>query len=184
MVQAELFHNEVRNGKQPQRVANTNLGRPGQFAAQQVPVPIEQRKQGAQVSYRDNRSRTAGAAPGASPTSHEGNRVRLRGRIGRYFDVKRTQSGTLLAVFSVATVRPYRDESGNWQRKTVWQRIVVWGDAAQSVGEQLRKGAQVQVEGKLKTREWTDSENNLRTTTELVARDVRFVDAAENGMAA
>ncbi len=179
MVQAELFHNEVGNGKQPQRAANANPGRPEQFPAQKTPVPIERRKQSAQVPYRDNENRTAGAAPG--PHSE---RVRLRGRIGRYFDVKRTQSGTLLAVFSIVTARPYRDESGNWQKKTAWQRIVVWGDAAQSVGERLCKGAQVQVEGKLKTREWTDSENHLHTVTELVTRDVRFLDAAENEVAA
>jgi single-strand DNA-binding protein len=53
---------------------------------------------------------------------------------------------------------------------------VVWGEAAEALDQQLRKGARVQVEGKFKTREWTDRENNLRTTTELVARQVRFLD--------
>jgi single-strand DNA-binding protein len=120
-----------------------------------------------------------GAAPGV-----RSERIRLRGRVGRYFDVKRTQSGTLLAVFSMAATRPYRDESGKWLKKTVWQRIVVWGETAQAVGGQLRTGAQVSVEGKFKTREWTDSENRVHTTTELVAREVRFLDTSESGIAA
>lgn len=181
MVQAELFHNAIGIGKQRQRDANQEksghppVGINRQSSELRNPGQVTQ----AQKLHRDKMNRTAGAA--SDPHSE---RVRLRGRIGRYFDVKRTQSGTLLAVFSIATVKPYRDESGNWQKKIAWQRIVVWGEAAQTVGEQLQKGAQVQVEGKLKTREWTDSENRLHTTTELVARDIRFVDAAENGMAA
>ena len=182
MVQAELFHNAIENGKQPQRGAHPEKSGQPPVGLNRQSTQLRNRPgqvQQAQKPSRDNMNPSAGAAPG--PHSE---RVRLRGRIGRYFDVKRTQSGTLLAVFSLATTRPYRDESGNWQKKTGWQRIVVWGEAAQTVGEQLQKGAQVQVEGKLKTREWTDSENRLHTTTELVARDVRFVNTAENGMAA
>ena len=64
-------------------------------------------------------------------------------------------------------------------KQTVWQRIVAWGDIARSIAEPLQKGARVSVEGKFKTREWTDKENNLRTTTELIARNVRFLDVAE-----
>jgi single-strand DNA-binding protein len=111
-------------------------------------------------------------------------RIHLSGRIGRYFDLKQTQRGTWLAVFSMATAGSYKDESGQWQKKTAWQRVVVWGEAAEAVGQFLRKGAKVEVEGKLKTREWTDRENRLHTTTDLVARDVRFPDIAEDRMAA
>jgi single stranded DNA-binding protein len=106
--------------------------------------------------------------------------VRLTGRIGRYFEVKSTHRGTPLAVFSVATNHPHRDESGNWTKKTVWHRIVVWGAAARALEEQLEKGARVYIEGKFKTREWLDRENNPRTTTELVAREVRFVDLEDS----
>jgi single-strand DNA-binding protein len=134
--------------------------------------------------YQDKIHRPEANAPAETSDSQHGRRVTLLGRVGRYFEVKQTTRGTLLAVFSVATDKPYRDESGNWLKKTVWQKIVVWGAAAQAIGERLHKGAPVYVEGKLKTREWTDRENRLHTTTELVARDVRFVDASENAMAA
>jgi single-strand DNA-binding protein len=182
MVQQNMFPNEVRNRKQPQRAANavrtsqppSNTdrqagklqNRPAQF--HQAPRP-----------YPQNMSRIATMTPPAPlPESQDNGRVRLFGRIGRYFDVKQTQNGTTLATFSMATQKPYRDESGNWSKRTVWQRIVAWGETARGVSELLQKGARVSVEGKFKTREWTDRENNLRTTTELVAREVRFLDVA------
>jgi single-strand DNA-binding protein len=184
MVQAELFKSEVRNGKQPQQQKVAAPGKPSQFPAQRTANPNQPPSHSPQGPYRGNGNRTVSATTGAlSQSSHDG-AVRMRGRIGRYFDFKQTQSGKLFAFFSMATVRPYRDESGNWQKKIAWQRVVVWGEAAQVIGEQLRQGAQVQVEGKFKTREWTDRENRLHTTTDLVARDVLFVDSAESSMAA
>src|SRR5262249_52759233 len=113
-----------------------------------------------------------------SSQPNQGGHVRLFGRIGRYFEVKHTHSGLLRATFTLATHRSLNDGSGNWVKQTVWQRIVAWGDTARSVGELIQKGARVSVEGKFKTREWTDKDDNLRTTTELVARNVRFLDVA------
>ena len=97
-------------------------------------------------------------------------------------EVKRTQRGVLLATFSVGSERSYKDAAGQWQKKIVWQRIVVWGEFAQSLSKRLQSGAQVYVEGKLTMREWTDRQNNKRTSTDLVAYDVRFMDMAENGI--
>ena len=85
----------------------------------------------------------------------------------------------LLAVFSIAENRSSKDASGNWEKKTLWHEIVVWGDFAQRVGEKLETGAMVYVEGKLTTREWTDRDNNPRTSTEVVASEVHFVDVAD-----
>ena len=84
------------------------------------------------------------------------------GRIGRYFELKQTQTGKSLATFTLATVEPYRDESGNWAKRTVWRRIVAWDETAVAVGELIQKGARVSVEGSFKTREWTGRENNLQ----------------------
>jgi primosomal replication protein N len=110
--------------------------------------------------------------------AEENGQVRLFGWIGRYFEVKPTQSGVLRASFSIATPMTFRDSTGTAAKKTVWQRIVAWGPAAEAVQQQLRQGARVHIEGRFKTREWTDRDNNLRTTTELVARNVRFLDLA------
>jgi primosomal replication protein N len=187
MVQPNLFPHAAgghspANAKQLHPQKALNAARSGEPASSQPPNrQSAQRAELPQQGYTQNASRTV---PTAYFHPQEDARIHLSGRIGRYFDVKRTQSGKLLAVFSVATAGSYKDESGQWQKKTAWQRVVVWGEAAEAVAQFLRKGAQVEVEGKLKTREWSDRENRLHTTTELVARDVRFPDAAENRMAA
>jgi single-strand DNA-binding protein len=174
MVQQNMFPQEIRNSNPPQRGAKTpqpiqpasNVKRQAtapQNRSTQVQPPVQQfprnGNQGAQLDLQQN------------------NAVRLSGRIGRYFEVKQTQTGKSLATFTLATIEPYRDESGNWAKRTVWQRVVTWDKTAQLVSELIAKGARVSVEGKFKTREWTDRENNLRTTTELVARHVHFLDA-------
>lgn len=175
MVQSNLFPRQASNGKQPQ--LQSGEARPAVFPAtpriQQAPQPSSQ-----------TGSRMAPAAPATPSHSRADGRVRLSGRMGRYFDLKRTARGTLRAVFSIATAQPYCDPSGNWTKRTAWQRIVVWGEAAEAVGRRLRRGALVSVEGNLKTREWTDSEDRLHTTTELVAREVRFLDTAQDRVAA
>lgn len=114
----------------------------------------------------------------AHPAPPQAGAVQLSGRIGRYFAVKQTSTGKSLATFSLATVKPYRDESGNWTKQTVSHRVVAWGQTAELLSAQLEKGVRVSVEGKFKTREWVDRENNLRSTTELIARQVHFLDAA------
>lgn len=182
MVQQNMFPSEVRNGKQPQRAGNaartnqapagtnsqagTLQNRPAQFQQTQKQHPGE--------AYRN-----AGTPPSPRSAEQENRRVRLFGRIGRYFEVKQTQSGKALATFSLATLEPYKDETGNWSKRTVWQRIVAWEETARSLSEFLQKGARVSVEGKFRTREWIDKENNLRSTTEVVARSVHFLDLAE-----
>lgn len=193
MVQQNLFPHEVKNGKQPQRAANATRGAQPPARISQQPSANRQAEEprnrcgyGQPALYQNPQSsnRAATVAPGSHTGSQDNDRVRLFGWIGRYFEVKQTQSGVSLATFSLATHKRYKDEAGNSLKETVWQRIVVWGEAAEALGQQLRKGARVEVEGKFKTREWTDRENNLRTTRELVAKDVRFVNSAEGAMAA
>jgi single-strand DNA-binding protein len=106
--------------------------------------------------------------------------VSVLGRVGRYPQLKCTLRGTMIAKFSVASEKPYRDTSGKWQKRTVWQRIVVWGEAARGISDRLRTGVRVFVEGRLNIREWTDRENNPHTTRELYAEELRFVDMSRN----
>lgn len=182
MTQQNLFPQQTRNGKPSQRAA----GKPQ--AAQLAVVPNRQATthpkpsaplpQAAQHSPQKS-YRNTGVSPASYSEAQRNDSVRLFGWVGRYFDFKQTQSGKSLATFSLATQRPYRSTSGSWLKKTVWQRVVAWGETAESISALLQKGARVSVEGKFKTREWTDKENNLRTTTELVARHVHFLDMAE-----
>ncbi|HEY1499729.1 MAG TPA: single-stranded DNA-binding protein [Acidobacteriaceae bacterium] len=182
MVQQNMFPNEVRNGKQSQRAANaarTNqppAGTNNQASTlQNRPARFDQ----TQKQHPGDTYGNAATSPAPRSDAKRNGRVRLFGRIGRYFEVRQTQSGKSLATFSLATMQPYKDETGNWSKRTVWQRIVAWEETARSLSELLQKGARVSVEGRFKTREWTDKENNLRTATELVARSVRFLDLAD-----
>jgi len=166
-------------GRQTPKGANpAKASQPGSSA--------EQRNQFRQTApaekpYPASANQPVDATPGAALKPQASEQVRLLGRIGRYFEVKETRSGLPLATFSMATNHFDQDEEGNRLKKTVWHRIVVWGEAALALAEQLRKGARVSVEGRLKTREWFDRDNNLHVTTELVAREVRFLDMVQTG---
>jgi hypothetical protein len=181
MTQPSLFSQEVRNNKQPQRAASkAHAAQPSTGPSRQTAAAQNRltQSQPASNGVPSNQVRNA-PVPFPGRPEDPGNRgICLTGRIGRYFEVKQTSTGKSLATFSLATVKPYRDESGNWAKRTVWQRIVAWGETAESLSAQLEKGVRVSVEGRFKTREWVDRENNLRTTTELVARQVQFLDAA------
>ncbi len=104
------------------------------------------------------------------------NKVILVGNLGRDPEVRYTTSGTPVANFTMATTDRWNDpSSGERKERTEWHRIVVWGKQAEIVGEYLRKGRQVYIEGSLQTREWTDREGNKRYTTEVKALRVQML---------
>jgi single-strand DNA-binding protein len=106
------------------------------------------------------------------------NRVTLVGNLGADPELKTTPQGQKVAQLRVATTESYKDRDGNRQESTEWHTVVVWGNQAEACGKYLSKGRQVYVEGKLKTRKWTDKEGNDRYSTEVVASDVRFLGSA------
>lgn len=101
------------------------------------------------------------------------NKAILLGRLGQDPEVRHTGSGKAVASFSVAT--DGRDDT------TEWHRIVVWDKLAEQCGQYLTKGRQVYIEGRLQTRDWTDRENNRRQTTEIVAYSVQFLGGGQQG---
>ena len=110
------------------------------------------------------------------------NKVMLAGRLGRDADVRHTKGGLIVANFSLGTEESYKDRLGEWQKKTAWHRVQVWGDIAETVSANLRQGARVYVEGKLIIRNWIDKQNKRHRFTEVVASDVRFLSlASSNG---
>jgi len=108
------------------------------------------------------------------------NKVLLIGNLGRDPEVRRLESGSSVAKFSVATNENYRDKSGEWQTLTEWHNVVAWRGLAERVERDLKKGSMVYVEGKLTTRKWTDKDGNDRYTTEVLALSCRSLDRRES----
>lgn len=101
------------------------------------------------------------------------NKVILIGHLGADPEVRYTQSGTAVANLRLATNESYKDKnSGERVEKTEWHRVVGWGKLAEIMGEYLKKGRQVYIEGQLQTRQWQDKEGNTRYSTEVRASDM------------
>jgi single-strand DNA-binding protein len=96
------------------------------------------------------------------------NRVMLIGNLGRDPELKYTPSGQPICDFSIATTRRWKDQSDNWQEKTEWHNIKIWGKQGEIAAEYLKKGRQVFVEGHLETREW-EKEGQKHYKTEVIA---------------
>jgi len=98
------------------------------------------------------------------------NKVILVGNLGRDPETRYNPEGGAIANISVATTETWKDKtSGEKQERTEWHRVVFFGRLAEIVGEYLKKGSQVYVEGSLRTRKWQDKEGQERYTTEIVA---------------
>jgi single-strand DNA-binding protein len=105
------------------------------------------------------------------------NKAMIIGNLGRDPEMRYTQGGQAVTQFTVAVNRNYKDASGEWKEETEWFRVVAWGPLAERTAENLRKGRKVYVEGRLQTRSWDDKDGQKRYTTELVANDVKPLDA-------
>jgi len=99
------------------------------------------------------------------------NKVILVGNVGKDPEVKYTPSGIALAKFSIATNERFKDKSGEWQDRTEWHNILAWERLAEIVGEYVRKGSKIYIEGRLQTSSWEDRQSGEKKyRTEIVAR--------------
>ncbi len=97
------------------------------------------------------------------------NKVILVGRLGKDPEVRYTPDNRAIANITLATSETWKDKNtGQRQEKTEWHRIVFFGGVAGVVGEYLKKGSQIYIEGKLQTRKWQDKSGQDRYTTEVV----------------
>lgn len=97
------------------------------------------------------------------------NKVILVGNLGQDPELRYMPNGTAIANISLATSDTYKDKNtGQPVEKTEWHRVVFIGKLAEIVGEHCQKGAQIYVEGKLKTRKWTNQLGQDQYTTEVV----------------
>jgi single-strand DNA-binding protein len=104
------------------------------------------------------------------------NKAMIIGNLGRDPEMRYTPNGQAVTQFTVAVNRNYR-VGEEWKEETEWFRVVVWGQLAERMAENLRKGRKVYVEGRLQTRSWEDKDGQKRYTTELVASDVKPLDS-------
>ena len=97
------------------------------------------------------------------------NKVILVGNAGRDPEIRHLDSGVAVATFTLATSETYIAKNGDRVTSTEWHNIVLWRGLAEVAESYLKKGNTIYVEGKIKTREWTDKDGNKRYTTEIVA---------------
>ena len=103
------------------------------------------------------------------------NKIVLMGRLTRDPDLRRTQSGTAVASFTLAVDRDYKPQDG--ERETDFIDIVAWRGTGEFVSKYFTKGRMAVVEGRLQVRDWTDKDGNKRRSTEVVADNVYFGDS-------
>jgi len=108
------------------------------------------------------------------------NKVTLIGNLGRDPEVRRLESGAVVAKFSVATNESYKDKNDEWQTQTEWHDVVVWRNLAERAERDLKKGKMVYVEGKLTHRKYQDKEGNDRYITEVLGNTFRLLERKEN----
>jgi single-strand DNA-binding protein len=105
------------------------------------------------------------------------NKVILIGRLGADPEIRYTPSGMAVANFNIATDDRVRGADGNWTEQTEWHRIAAFDRLAENCGNYLSKGRLVYVEGRIRTNQWEDQQGNRRFSTQIVARDVRFLSS-------
>ena len=109
------------------------------------------------------------------------NRVILAGNLGRDPELRYTPSGQAVANLSVATNERWRDKDGNNQERTVWWRVSVWGNQAETCNQYLGKGRQVLIEGRMNCddngipRTFQRKDGSWGATYEVTAQVVRFL---------
>jgi single-strand DNA-binding protein len=108
------------------------------------------------------------------------NKAIVLGNLGRDPETRYTADGTAITSLSVATTRRWKDARGEQQEETEWHRIACFGRIAEIAGEYLRKGRPVYVEGRLRTRKWTDKDGNEKYTTEIVAENLVLLGGGRN----
>jgi single-strand DNA-binding protein len=109
------------------------------------------------------------------------NKVMLIGNLGKDPEVRYTTSGTAVASFSLATTEKFKNKSGDWEEKTEWHNVTLWGRLAEIAGEYLAKGKTVYIEGRLQTRKWQDKDGRDRYTTEIVGDKMQMLSGKGDG---
>jgi single-strand DNA-binding protein len=109
------------------------------------------------------------------------NKVILVGTVGKDPEVRYFQSGDAYTTLSVATSESWKDKQGEKQEKTEWHRVKFTRRLAEIVGEYVKKGQQIYVEGKLETSKYTDKQGVERYSTDIVANEMQMLGGKSSG---
>ena len=106
------------------------------------------------------------------------NKVILIGNLGQDPETRAMPSGSSVTNLRIATSEAWKDkQSGEMKERTEWHSVAMFGRLAEIAGEYLRKGSQVYIEGRLRTRKWQDKQGNDRYTTEIIADEMQMLGA-------
>lgn len=110
------------------------------------------------------------------------NKVTLIGLVGKDPEVRGTNNAKV-ATFTLATSERYKDKNGEYQTNTEWHNLVCWRQA-EFVEKYITKGAQVYVEGKLRTRSWENDKGEKRYVTEILVNEIQPLDRRKDNQSA
>jgi single-strand DNA-binding protein len=110
------------------------------------------------------------------------NKVILIGHLGKDPEVRYMPSGEAVANVTLATSENWKDKNGEKQEKTEWHNVVFYRRLAEIVGEYVKKGSQIYVEGKITTEKWQDKEGKDRYTTKIVANEMKMLGSKSGGV--
>jgi len=105
------------------------------------------------------------------------NKVILVGNIGQDPEVRYMPNGNAVANLTLATSESWKDQQGQIQEKTEWHRLTMYRRLAEIVGEYVKKGSKIYVEGKLQTRKWQDQQGQDKYTTEIIVDQMQMLDS-------
>ena len=110
------------------------------------------------------------------------NKVIIVGNVGKDPETRYAPDGGAISNISVATTDTWKDKnSGEKKEATEWHRVVFFNRLAEIAGEYLKKGSSVYIEGRLKTRKWTDKDGVEKYTTEIVADQMQMLGSRQGG---
>jgi single-strand DNA-binding protein len=110
------------------------------------------------------------------------NKVTLIGNLGRDPEIRYTADGKPIANFSLATTESWKDKTtGEKKESTEWHRCVAYEKLAEIIGQYVKKGSQLYIEGQLKTRKWTDKDGVEKYTTEITVKELKMIGSKPAG---
>lgn len=103
------------------------------------------------------------------------NKVLLIGNVGKDPEIRHLEGGASVATITLATSERYRDKNGEMKEITEWHTIVAWRQLADLAGNYIRKGTQIYVEGRIRSRSYDDQNGNKRYITEILADNIQLL---------
>ena len=103
------------------------------------------------------------------------NKVLLIGNVGKDPEIRHLQGGASVATITLATSERYRDRNGETREQTEWHTVIAWRQLADLAENYIRKGSQIYVEGKIRSRSWDDQNGQKRYVTEIQADTIQLL---------